>query len=394
MDRRIYLDNSATTPVSPAVVEAMLPYFTDQFGNASSLHYFGQQSKKALAAARRQVAALVNADQNEIAFTSGGTESDNLAVIGVAEAYADHGRHVVTSKIEHPAVLNACSELERRGWEVTSVPVSEEGLVSVDDVRGALRDDTTLVSIMHANNEIGVVQPIAEIGELVRERRERGQHVYFHTDAVQSAGKIPVDVKMLGVDLLSLTGHKLHGPKGAGALYVRKIVRMRQRQFGGSQERGRRPGTEAVPLVVGLGAACELARTQLGERAARARRLRDRLEAGIAERIPDVRFNGDRERRVPHVSNVSFRDLEGEGLLIALDLEGIAVATGAACHSGSVEPSHVLLALGIDRETIHGSLRFSFGEQTTDEDVDRVLAVLPKIVARLREISSSAQSGD
>jgi cysteine desulfurase len=384
--RRIYFDNSATTAVAPSVVEAMLPYFTELFGNASSLHYFGQQSKKAVAVARRQVAGLIGADQNEIVFLSGGTEADNLAVFGIAEAFADRGRHIVTSAIEHPAILAACAELESRGWEVTYVPVSSAGLVGVEDVRAALRDDTVLVTVMHANNEIGTVQPIAELGRLVAERRAAGQtHLHLHTDAVQSVGKIPVDVRELGVDLLSIAGHKLHGPKGVGALYVRKGVRVRQRQFGGGQERGRRPGTEAVPLVVGLGAACELARERLDERIRYVGALRDRLEAGIRETVPGVAFNGDPASRVPHVSNVSFRNVAGEGLLISLDLKGVAVATGAACHSGSTTPSHVLLALGIDREVIHGSVRFSLCESNTAEEVDYVVGILPEIVGRLRE---------
>ena len=391
--QRIYFDNSATTAVAPSVVEAMLPYFTELYGNASSLHYFGQQSKKAVATARRQVAALVNATDNEIVFLSGGTEADNLAVIGTAEAHAEKGRHVVTSRIEHPAVLKACAELESRGWEVTYVPVSTAGLVAVEDVRAALRDDTVLVSVMHVNNEIGTVQPIAEIGRLVADRRAAGQtHLHLHTDAVQSVGKIPVDVRELGVDLLSIAAHKLHGPKGTGALYVRKGVRLRPRQFGGHQERARRPGTEAVPLVVGFGAACELARMRLDVRMREVGALRDRLESGIRERVTGVAFNGDSGSRVPHISNVSFRDVAGEGLLISLDLKGVAVATGAACSSGSLEPSHVLVALGIDRELIHGSLRFSLAETNTTEEVDAVLDILPEVVGRLREDFSVAGS--
>jgi cysteine desulfurase len=384
--RRIYFDNSATTAVDPRVLDAMLPYFAELYGNASSLHYFGQQSKKAVALARRQVAALVNANDSEVVFLSGGTEADNLAVIGTAEAHAHKGRHVVTTAIEHPAVLKACASLEERGWEVTYLPVSLGGVVDAGDVAAALRDDTVLVTVMHVNNEIGTIQPIAEIGRAVAERRAAGQtHLHLHTDAVQSVGKIPVDVRELGVDLLSIAGHKLHGPKGAGALYVRKGVRVRQRQFGGHQERGRRPGTEAVPLVVGLGAACAVARERLDERMRRVGAMRDRLEAGIRDRLDGVAFNGDPERRVPHIANVSFKDVAGEGLLISLDLKGVAVATGAACSSGSMEPSHVLVALGIDRELIHGSLRFSLCETNTDEEVEAVLDVLPEVIGRLRE---------
>ncbi len=384
--RRIYFDNGATTAVAPSVVEAMVPYFTELYGNASSLHYFGQQSKKAVANARRQVAGLINANENEIAFLSGGTEADNLAVIGTAEAHAEKGRHVVTTAIEHPAVLNACAELESRGWEVTYLPVSTGGLVSVDAVRAALRDDTVLVTIMHANNEIGTVQPIAEIGRLVAERRAAGQtHLHLHTDAVQSVGKIPVDVRELGVDLLSTAAHKLHGPKGVGALFVRKGVRIKQRQFGGHQERGRRPGTEAVPLVVGFGAACSLAHARLDERMRTVGALRERLESGLEARIDGIAVNGDPDHRVPHILNVSFKDVAGEGLLISLDLKGVAVATGAACSSGSLEPSHVLVALGIDRELIHGSLRFSLAETNTEEEVDAVLDIVTEVIARLRE---------
>jgi cysteine desulfurase len=384
--RRVYFDNSATTAVAPSVVEAMLPYFTELYGNASSLHYFGQQAKKAIAAARREVAALVNADENEIAFLSGGTEADNLAVIGAAEAYEEHGRHVVTTAIEHPAVLKACGALEARGWEVTYLPVSSRGIVDAEAVGGAIRDDTTVVSVMHVNNEIGTIQPIAEIGRIVASRRDAGHsHLVFHTDAVQSVGKLQVDVKSLGVDLLSIAAHKIYGPKGAGALFVRKGVRIRQRQFGGHQERGRRPGTEAVPLVVGLGAACKLARERLEERDAHTRALRDRLERGVLERIPDVAINGDAEQRVSTVTNIGFERVAGEGLLISLDLKGVAVATGAACSSGSLEPSHVLVALGVDRELVHGSLRFSFCESNTTDEVDYVLETLVEVVARMRE---------
>jgi cysteine desulfurase len=394
MDRRIYLDNSATTPVDPAVVDAMLPYFTEFYGNASSLHYFGQQSKKAVARARQQVADLIAADPNEIVFLSGGTEADNLAIFGVAEAFADRGRHIITSTIEHPAVLNACAELESKGWDVTRLPVGVNGRVSVDDVRAALRDDTVLVSVMLANNEIGTIQPIAEIGALVRERRAAGQtHIYLHTDAVQAVGKMPVDVKALGVDFLAVSAHKFHGPKGVGFLYVRKGVRLSQRQFGGHQERGRRPGTEAVPLVVGLGAACAIARERMDHRLDYVAKIRDKLESGVSARIPGVRFNGDREWRVPHVTNMSFENVEGEGLLIALDLKGIAVATGAACASGSTEPSHVLTALGIDRELIHGSLRFSFSEMNTEAEIDAVLEILPEVIGRLREVTSDDAIG-
>lgn len=384
--RRIYFDNAATTPVDPNVVESMLPYLTEFYGNASSIHWFGQQSKKAVAHARRQVASLIGAQENEIVFLSGGTESDNLAVIGVAEAFAERGRHIVTSAIEHPAVLNACHELERSGWDVTYLPVSSGGLVDVDAVRSAIRSDTTLVSIMLVNNEIGTIQPVRQIAGIVAEMRTSGHpHLHLHTDGVQAVGKIPVDVAELGVDLMSISGHKLHAPKGIGALYVRKAVRLKARQFGGHQERGRRPGTEAVPLIVALGAACGLARTRLTHRMHHTGGLRERLEAGIRGRIDDVLFNGDPEHRVPHISNVSIGGVAGEGLLIGLDLKGVAAATGAACSSGSVEPSHVLVALGIDRERIHGSLRFSLSEFNTEAEVDAAIGILADVVARLRE---------
>ncbi|HQR36812.1 MAG TPA: cysteine desulfurase family protein [Blastocatellia bacterium] len=396
MTKRVYFDNSATTAVDPDVVAAMLPYFSELYGNASSLHYYGQQSKKAIATARRSVAELIGADQNEICFLSGGTEADNLAVIGIAEEHAQWGRHVVTTEIEHPAVLKACAELAERGWDVTHVPVSRGGVVSADDVRSAIRDDTVLVSVMHVNNEIGTIQPIGEIGATVRERRDAGQnHLHLHTDAVQSVGKIHVDVRELGVDLLSIAGHKLHAPKGVGALFVRKGIRLHQRQYGGHQERGRRPGTEAVPLIVGLGAACRLARERLAHRMVKVAGLRDRLEEELIRTVPGVTVNGDPAHRVPHILNASFRDVAGEGLLISLDLKGICVATGAACSSGSLEPSHVLVALGIDRELIHGSLRFSLAESNTDAEVDYVLATLPDVVSRLREdMSTTGASAD
>ena len=382
---RIYLDNAATTAVHPAVVEAMLPYLTEFFGNASSIHWYGQQSKKAVAKARRQVASLIGADENEIVFLSGGTEADNLAVIGIAEAFSDRGRHVVTSAIEHPAVLKACEHLASRGWSITTVPVSAGGVVDVADVRAAICDETTVVSIMTVNNEIGTIQPIADIAAVVRERKAAGQtHLHLHTDGVQAVGKIPVDVRDLGVDLLSIAGHKLHAPKGVGALFVRKGVRLSARQFGGHQERGRRPGTEAVPMIVALGAACELARERIGDRGLHTGELRDRLESGIRNRIPNVGFNGDPAKRVPHIANISFGDVHGEGLLISLDLKGVAVATGAACSSGSVEPSHVLVALGIDRERIHGSLRFSLSESNTEAEIDDVLDILTEVIERLR----------
>ncbi|HYN84111.1 MAG TPA: cysteine desulfurase family protein [Pyrinomonadaceae bacterium] len=386
--RRVYMDHSATTPVDRRVVEAMLPFLTDKFGNASSVHFFGQEARAAVDRARREVAALIDARPNEVVLLSGGTEANNLAIRGVCEMQAERGRHVITSSIEHSAVRGVCASLEKRGWEVTRLPVYEEGVVRVDDVRAALRDDTVLVTVMLANNEVGTVQPVAEIGALVRERRAAGQkHLHLHTDAVQALGRMPVGVEELGCDLLSMSAHKLHAPKGVGALYVRRSVRLAAQNVGGHQERERRAGTEAVELIVAFGEAARLAREELGERAARMHRLRDRFEEGVRERVTDIVFNGDRERRLPHVSNISFRYVEGEGLLINLDMQGVAVSTGSACSSGSLEPSPVILALGRDDELARGSIRFSIGKDTTDEDIDYVLEVLPRAVGRLRELS-------
>jgi cysteine desulfurase len=390
--KRIYLDNSATTRVDDAVLEAMLPYFTEVYGNASSTHQWGQRAKQAVEEARGQVARLLNASPPEITFLSGGTEADNLAIKGIAEAHAERGRHLITSQIEHPAVLTTCGQLEKAGWRVTYLPVYREGIVRLEDVRAALTDETVLVTIMHANNEIGTLQPLEEIGALVKERRQAGQrHLYLHADAVQSVGKVPVDVKALGVDLLSLSGHKIHGPKGIGALYVRRGVRLRSQMHGGHHERDRRAGTESVPLIVGLGKAAELARVHLMERMKQISELRDYLEAEILRRVPDVTVNGDRERRVPNIANFSFEHVEGEGLQISLDLKGVAVSTGSACSSGSLEPSHVLLAIGLPRDAGHGSLRFSLSKDTTRAEIDYALATLPPLVEKLRRISPLAQ---
>ncbi|MFN7947858.1 MAG: cysteine desulfurase NifS [Blastocatellia bacterium] len=390
--KRIYLDNSATTRVDDEVVQAMLPYFTEIYGNASSTHQWGQRARQAIEEARQRVAQLLNADKTEITFLSGGTEADNLAIKGIAEAHADKGRHIITSQIEHPAVLTTCGHLEKQGWRVTYLPVYREGVVRADDVRAALTDETTLVTVMHVNNEIGTIQPLQEISALVRERREAGQrHLHLHTDAVQSVGKIPVDVKELGVDLLSLSGHKLHGPKGIGALYVRRGVRLRSQMHGGHHERDRRAGTESVPLIVGLGRAAELARLRLPEFMTRTRELRDYLETEILRRIPDTIRNGDGERRAPHISSISFEHVEGEGLMISLDLKGVAVSTGSACSSGSLEPSHVLMAIGLPSDTGRGSLRFSLSCNTTRAEIDYVLEVLPPLVEKLRRLSPLAR---
>jgi len=401
--KRVYLDNSASTRVDDEVAQAMLPYFTEIYGNASSTHQWGQQAKQAVEDARQQVALLLNADKTEITFLSGGTESDNLAIKGVAEAHKDRGRHIITSQIEHPAVLAACAHLEKPrledrrledsrpdnyGWRVTYLPVYREGVVRIEDVREALTDETTLITVMHVNNEIGTIQPLKEIAALIKERREAGQkRLYLHTDAVQSVGKIPVDVKELGVDLLTLSAHKIHGPKGVGVLYVRRGVRIASQMHGGHHERDRRAGTESVPLIVGMGKAAELARLHLPERMERAKELRDYLEEELFKRIPGVSRNGDPERRAPNIANLNFDHVEGEGLQISLDLKGVAVSTGSACASGSTEPSHVLMAIGLPRDTGYGSLRFSFGKYNTKEDVDYALEVLPAVVEKLRRLS-------
>ena len=386
--RRVYLDHSATTPVDPRVVEAMLPFLTEKFGNPSSVHFYGQEARAAVDRARRNVADLVGARPNEVVFTSGGTESNNLAVRGHCEAAADHGRHIITSSIEHSSVRGICEALERRDWEVTRLPVYEDGIVRVEDVRAALRPDTALVTVMLANNEVGTVQPVAEIGALVRERREAGQkHLRLHTDAVQAVSGLRVDVDELGCDLLSMSAHKLYAPKGVGALYVRRGVRLAPQNVGGHQERERRGGTESVPLIVAFGEAARLTRLELEERTQRVRQLRERFESGVGARVSDIVYNGDRARRLPGLSNISFRFIEGEGLLINLDMQGVAVSTGSACSSGSLEPSPVIRALGRDDELARGSIRFSLGKDTTAEEIDYVLEVLPRAVENLRRLS-------
>jgi cysteine desulfurase len=397
MFRRVYLDNSATTPVDPRVLEAMLPFLREDFGNASSIHHFGQRARAAVDKARHQVAALINARPNEIVFTSGGTESNNLAIRGLAEARVSTSQvskgssaslgHIIASTIEHPAVKNVCEDLEKQGWDVTWLPAYEKGVICIDDVKEAIRDDTILISVMMANNEIGTIQPVAEIGKLVRELRESGRKIWFHTDAVQAAGKIPVDVEAIGCDLLSLSAHKIYAPKGIGALYVRRGTRLHSQNIGGRQERSIRGGTESVPLIVALGKAAELAADELAADAGRLRKLRDRLEQSIAERIENIEFNGDRGHRLPNIANISFRRIEGEGLLINLDMQGIAISTGSACSSGSLEPSPVIRALGRTDELARGAIRFSLGRENNDEDVDYLLEKLPAAVETLRKLS-------
>jgi len=387
-DRRIYLDHSATTPVDPRVAQAMVRTITDVFGNPSSVHGFGQQARAALDRARREVATLINARPNEIIFTSGGTEANNLALRGLCETSATRGRHIVTSSIEHPSVRGVCAALEQSGWEVTRFPVYANGIVKVEDVRDALRPETVLVTVMLANNEIGTIQPIAEIGTLVRERRAAGQkHLHLHTDAVQAAGRMALNVDELGCDLLTMSAHKLYAPKGTGALYVRRGVRLLGQHVGGHQERERRAGTENVPGIVAFGEAAKLAREELQERATHDAALRDEFERKVTAAVPDIVLNGDRNQRLPHLSNISFRYIEGEGLLINLDLQGVAVSTGSACSSGTLEPSPVIRALGVDDEIARGSIRFSFGKDNTEADVDFVVEVLAQAVERLRALS-------
>ncbi|MBI4263966.1 MAG: cysteine desulfurase [Acidobacteria bacterium] len=380
---RIYLDHNATTPLHPAVVDRMTVALREEFGNPSSVHHFGQRAKAAMDEARSATAALIGADPSEVVFTSGGTESDNVAIRGVAEALeSGPRRHLIASAIEHEAVLNTLKALARRGWKTTLLPVDASGIVSPDALRAALTDETALVSIMHANNEIGTVQPILE---LARVAHERGAH--FHTDAVQTAGKLALDVGTLGVDLLSISGHKFYGPKGVGALWIRRGLRLLPLATGGKQERGRRAGTENVAGIVGMGVAAQAARAAMAEEGARLGALRDLLEHGILRDVPATMVNGAREPRVPNTTNISFDRVEAESLLIALDLEGIAVSTGSACSSGTLEPSHVLKAMGFPPHRTQNSIRFSLGSGNTEADIERVVAVLPGIVSKLRSLT-------
>ena len=380
--KQVYLDHGATTPIREEVTEALLPYFSDAFGNASSIHTFGQRARKAMEDARRRVAHVMGAGPEEIIFTSGGTESDNLAIKGIAYASQGEGKHIVTSSIEHPAVLNCCQQLEREGYEVTYLPVDKFGLVNPDSVSDALKPETVLVSMMLANNEVGTIQPIKEIGEITKTRS-----IPFHTDAVQAVGKIPIIVDDLNVDLLSISGHKIYGPKGVGVLYARKGTPIVPLMYGGSHEMGYRPGTENVADIVGLAKAMELADQEREDFSKRMNNLRSMLEKGIQEKIEEVQFNGHPEKRLPNISNVSFKFIDGESLLLSLDMEGIAVSTGSACSSESEESSHVLLAMGTAPDVARGSLRFSLGRLNDADDISYVLDVLPKAVATLRERS-------
>lgn len=385
--KRIYLDHAATTPTDPEVLQAMLPYFSDAFGNPSSIHSVGQETKAAIEEARDKVARLVGARTEEIVFTGGGTEADNFAIKGVAYANQRKGNHIITTSIEHHALLEPCKFLEGQGFEVTYLPVDSKGTVDPDDVKHAITDKTILISVMHANNEIGTVQPLAAIGEIAREKG-----VYFHTDAVQTTGHIPTNVDHLGVDLLSMSAHKLYGPKGIGALYVRKGTRITPFMHGGGQERGRRAGTENVPAIVGFGKAAEISQRQMDKEMQRQVHLRDKLVAGLFQRIDRIHLNGHPSQRLSNNVNVSVQFVEGESIIISLDLEGIAASTGSACTSSAIEASHVLLATGLAGDLCRSSLRFTLGRGTTGEDIDRVLDVLPRIVARLRSMSPLLKS--
>ena len=378
---RVYMDNAATTPVSPAVLEKMLPYFSECYGNANSIHSTGLDARKALNAARKKVAAALNCNPEEVYFTSGGSEIDNWALKGVAFANRKKGNHIITSAIEHHAILHTCEWLEKQGFEITYVPVDADGLVNPADVEAAITDKTILISIMAANNEIGTIEPIEEIAKIAH-----AHHVLFHTDAVQAIGAIPVDVRAIGCDLLSLSGHKFHGPKGVGALYIKQGTRIDNLIHGGAQERGRRASTENVAGIVGMAEAIELATANIPEKAARISALRDQLIDGLTA-LPYVRLNGHRTKRLPGNVNVSVRFIEGESLLLRLDLAGVAASSGSACTSGSLDPSHVLLAIGLPHEIAHGSLRLSLSDTTTQEEVDYVLSVLPGIIEYLRDMS-------
>lgn len=392
---RVYLDYNATTPVEPEVLDAMLPYFSGEFGNAASIHTPGQRARAAVETAREQVAALLGARPQEIVFTSGGTESDNHAIFGIVRNAPGASKHVITTQIEHEAVLNACQALEKEGGsaagnrpaiEVTYLPVDSSGLIDPEALRDAIRPQTVLITVMHANNELGTVQPLEKIGKIAVQN-----DIFFHTDAVQSAGKIPLDVNALGVDLLAISGHKFYAPKGIGALYIRGGTRLRQLLYGGHHQRGFRPGTENVPGIVGLGKAAEMARKSLAEDAVSVSALRDDLERGLLARVPQARANAAAAPRTPNTSNINFPGIEGEALIIALDLKGLACSTGAACSSGAVEPSHVLTAIGLPPEEARASIRFSLGRHTTPAEIAFALDVVPAAVAQLRELSPAYQ---
>jgi len=382
MRKRIYLDHNATTPIHPEVLEAMLPFLKEEFGNPSSIHWAGRVPKKAIEDAREGVAKLLNCDPGEVIFTSSGSEGDNLAIKGMAEARRGKGSHIITTKVEHPAVLNTCKYLAKTGFDVTFLDVDGEGMTDLDDLRKAITPKTILITVMFANNETGVVFPVEEIGRIAKEH-----NIPFHTDAVQAVGKVPIDVKALNIDILTLSGHKIYAPKGVGALYVKRGIRLIPLIHGGHHERNRRAGTENVAGIVALGKACEVAMRDMAKEAEYLTILRDRLHRGIVERIDHVRLNGHPTKRLPTTLNLSFEFVEGESLLLNLDMNGVAASSGSACTSGSLEPSHVLMAMGIPHEIAHGSLRFSLGRDNTVEDIDYVLEILPPIVERMRAMS-------
>ena len=378
----VYFDNAATTRVDEEVLKEMLPYFKDYYGNASSIYKLGRESRKAVESARESVAKVLNCNLNEIYFTAGGSESDNTIIKGIAHGYKSKGNHIITSKIEHPAVLETCKMLEKEGFEVSYINVDEEGIVDLEELKNAIKDTTILITIMFANNEIGTIQPIKEIGEIAKEHK-----IFFHTDAVQAVGTLRIDVKELNIDALSMSGHKFYGPKGIGALYVRNGINFEKYISGGHQERNKRAGTENVPGIVGMGKAIELAYRDLEEHNKKIKKLRDYYVSQVTEKIPYVKVNGSMEKRLPGNSNISFRFIEGESLLLNLDLKGIAASSGSACTSGSLDPSHVLLAIGLPHEIAHGSLRISIGKYNTKEEVDYLIENLVEIVNRLREMS-------
>ncbi len=382
MDKMIYLDNAATTKTLSSAVEAMIPYFTENYGNASSIYRLGEESRKVISRTRNRIAESIKGEPSEIYFTAGGTEADNWALIATAEAYASKGKHIITSRIEHHAILHTCEYLERRGYEITYVNVDENGLIKIDELKGAIRPDTILISVMFANNEIGTIQPIAEIGKIAKEK-----NILFHTDAVQAYGHLPIDVQSLSIDMLSVSGHKLGGPKGIGFLYIRKGIKIGSFIHGGSQERGRRAGTENVPAIAGFGAAVEYAFTGMEEREAKIQNLRDYLIKKIEKEIPYCRLNGDRAKRLSNNVSFCFRFIEGESLLIMLDMNGICASSGSACTSGSLDPSHVLLAIGLPHEIAHGSLRLTLSEENTLEEMDRTVDAIRENIDKLRRMS-------
>lgn len=380
--KRVYLDHNATTPTHPEVVKAMLPYFEEVFGNASSIHQFGQQARKAIDEAREKVAEFIGAKPEEIVFTSGGTESNNLAIKGILYANESKGKHIITSSIEHHSVLNPCKYLEKKGFKVTYLPVDKYGVIEPEGVKEAISNETILISIMHANNEVGTIESITEIGTIAKEKE-----IHFYTDAVQSVGKIPVNVNELNVDLLSLSGHKIYGPKGIGALYIRKGTRIQPLIHGGHHEKNRRAGTENVPAIVGLGKAIEIVNETMETGLIHLTNLRNKLCRGIGEKIDHVQLNGHPGKRLPNTLNMSFEFVEGESIILNLDMKGVAVSSGSACTSGSLEPSHVLKAMGVEPAIAQGSIRFSLGKDNTEGDIDYVLEILPEIISRLRAMS-------